>query len=52
MFHHGVWLNLSRQDATAAALPERFFAVGEEKTILTLPRGLRLSAIGDATAGC
>ncbi len=34
--HHGVWLNGSAADATAA-LPERFFAAGEEKTILSLP---------------
>lgn len=39
MFHHGVWLNASRQDATRPGLPERFFAAGEEKTIMTLPRG-------------
>jgi plastocyanin len=40
MFHHGVWLNLSKQDATTnRTLPERFFAIGEEKSILTLPRG-------------
>lgn len=38
MFHHGVWLNTSRQDATSR-LPERFFATGEEKTILKLPPG-------------
>jgi plastocyanin len=38
--HHGVWLNLSRQDATSGGVfPERFFAAGEEKTILTLPKG-------------
>jgi plastocyanin len=36
--HHGVWLNLSRPDATAG-LPERFFAAGEEKTHMRLPRG-------------
>jgi plastocyanin len=36
--HHGVWLNLSRQDTTSA-LPQRFFAAGEEKTILTMPKG-------------
>ena len=35
--HHGVWLNLSRPDATAG-LPERFFAAGEEKTIMTFPK--------------
>jgi hypothetical protein len=39
MFHHGVWLNASRPDATSPGLPERFFAAGEEKTILTLPKG-------------
>jgi hypothetical protein len=37
--HHGVWLNLSRKDATVPFLPERFFAAGEEKTIFTLPKG-------------
>jgi plastocyanin len=36
--HHGVWLNLSRPDATAD-VPERFFWAGEEKTILKLPKG-------------
>jgi hypothetical protein len=39
MFHHGVWLNASRQDPTAPQLPERFFAAGEEKTIMTFPKG-------------
>jgi plastocyanin len=37
--HHGVWLNLSREDATAPHFPERFFAAGEEKTISQLPKG-------------
>ena len=37
--HHAVWLNLSAQDATDPGLPERFFAVGEEKTDLKLPPG-------------
>ena len=37
--HHGVWLNLSRHDATDPALPERFFAAGEEKTRMQLPKG-------------
>ena len=37
--HHAVWLNLSAQDATDPQLPERFFAVGEEKTILKMPTG-------------
>src|SRR5207253_544196 len=37
--HHAVWLNLSAQDTTVPALPERFFAVGEEKTILKFPAG-------------
>jgi hypothetical protein len=36
--HHGVWLNLGGQDATAS-LPERFFAAGEEKTVMSLPPG-------------
>jgi plastocyanin len=36
--HHGVWLNLSNNDATGA-LPERFFAAGEEKTVMMLPTG-------------
>lgn len=38
MFHHGVWLNLSRRDATAGG-PERFYATGEEKTITSFPEG-------------
>jgi hypothetical protein len=38
--HHGVWLNLSRRDTTiAGGLPERFFAAGEEKTQMRLPKG-------------
>jgi len=37
--HHGVWLNLSGKDATDPALPERFFAAGEEKTRMMLPAG-------------
>ncbi len=36
--HHGVWLNSSARDSTAR-LPERFFAAGEEKTIMQLPEG-------------
>ena len=39
MFHHGVWINLSRADSTAPGVPERFFATGEEKTRLRLPPG-------------
>ncbi|HEV7847666.1 MAG TPA: hypothetical protein VGO83_15530 [Thermoleophilaceae bacterium] len=39
MFHHGVWLNRSAQDSVSPGLPERFFAIGEEKTTLKLPRG-------------
>ena len=38
MFHHGVWLNLAGKDATSGG-PERFFAAGEEKTNLSLPKG-------------
>jgi plastocyanin len=37
--HHGVWLNLSRQDATHPGFPERFMAAGEEKTRMRLPNG-------------
>ena len=37
--HHAVWLNLGRRDATAPYLPERFFAAGEEKTHMRLPKG-------------
>jgi hypothetical protein len=36
--HHGVWLNLSRPDATFGG-PERMFAAGEEKTIFRTPKG-------------
>ncbi len=36
--HHGVWLNASAGDSTSA-LPERFFAAGEEKTTMALPVG-------------
>ncbi len=38
MFHHGVWLNLAGKDATSGG-PDRFFAAGEEKTNLSLPKG-------------
>jgi len=38
MFHHGVWINLSRRDATSGG-QERFFATGEEKTITQFPAG-------------
>ena len=37
--HHGVWLNLARKDLTAPQFPERIFAAGEEKTIISLPDG-------------
>lgn len=43
MFHHGVWLNQDREDATDEAVganfPERFYATGEEKTAMELPQG-------------
>jgi hypothetical protein len=43
MFHHGVWLNANRDDATdqqvGASFPERFYATGEEKTAMELPPG-------------
>ena len=29
MFHHDVWLNLSKDDATSPGYPGRFFATGE-----------------------
>jgi plastocyanin len=37
--HHGVWLNASRKDSTFPAYPERFMAVGEEKTVTQFPDG-------------
>jgi plastocyanin len=37
--HHGVWVNFGGEDATWPGLPERFFAAGEEKTIMSLPKG-------------
>jgi hypothetical protein len=36
--HHAVWANVSRPDATSD-FPERFFAAGEEKTIMQMPKG-------------
>ncbi len=38
MFHHGVFINLSRKDATTGANYERFMGSGEEKTIMQFPR--------------
>ena len=38
MFHHGVWLNMAGKDPAGRG-PERFFAAGEEKTNLSLPKG-------------
>jgi hypothetical protein len=35
--HHGVWVNLAHQGATAPFYPQAFFASGEEKTIYKLP---------------
>jgi plastocyanin len=37
--HHAVWVNTSRIGATRGFPAELFFAAGEEKTILNLPRG-------------
>lgn len=37
--HHAVFVNMSRPDATDPSLPERFFGVGEEKTIAQMPPG-------------
>jgi hypothetical protein len=39
MFHHGVWLNMSRPDPTSGIPYQRFFATGEEKTIMEFPKG-------------
>ena len=38
MFHHGVFANLSRRDATTGSPYERFMGSGEEKTIMSFPR--------------
>jgi len=38
MFHHGVWINNSYNDTTGGS-GERFYATGEEKTIVDLPDG-------------
>ncbi|MFN8161052.1 MAG: hypothetical protein U0R52_08455 [Solirubrobacterales bacterium] len=38
MFHHGVFINLSRTDATTGGRFERFMGSGEEKTIMQFPR--------------
>jgi plastocyanin len=37
--HHGVWVNVSRGAATSGLGVEPFFAAGEEKTIMRLPKG-------------
>ena len=37
--HHGVWANLARPNATTPGLPELFVAAGEEKTIISFPKG-------------
>lgn len=39
MFHHGVWINLSRRDPTAGRMGERFIGTGEEKTEVEFPPG-------------
>ncbi len=39
MFHHGVWVNLSRRDATSGQMTERFIGTGEEKTEVEFPPG-------------
>jgi plastocyanin len=35
--HHAVWLSTRTTDTTKPGIPERFFATGEEKTIVQLP---------------
>jgi len=47
MFHHGVWLNLSRRDSTSAIGAERFFATGEEKTRVNFPDGFGYRYLAD-----
>ena len=37
--HHGVWVNMSRRPATSGLGVQPFFAAGEEKTIMRLPKG-------------
>ena len=37
--HHGVWVNMARRAATSGIGVEPFFAAGEEKTIMRLPKG-------------
>ena len=39
MFHHGVFINMSREDATFPGFPERFLGSGEEKTKVVFPPG-------------
>jgi hypothetical protein len=39
MFHHGVWINTSRTDATSGLPYERFIGTGEEKTEVVFPPG-------------
>ena len=39
--HHGVWVNMSKQDVTVPGLPERFFAAGRGEDGHVLPEGLR-----------
>jgi hypothetical protein len=46
--HHGVWLNLSRPDATSG-FPERFVGAGQEETEVRLPRGYGYPVGGDDT---
>jgi plastocyanin len=45
--HHGVFLNLSRNDASSPG-SQRFFATGEEKTIFRMPPGYGYFSRGSA----
>ena len=47
--HHAVWVNTSGSNNAGFGAPELFFAAGEEKTTMQLPKWLRLPAGGPPT---
>ena len=49
--HHGVWLNAVGQGRHRRALPERFFAAGEEKTIMSAARRATATRTRPPTSG-